>query len=171
MTKKEIVFFITISILLLIAMFFLLMLGSSLISYDVSDDINSNIVDSQDFLSEVKIDPLITSVSTLYKSLIKDTDPVKGAIQPELIIMEFGDFECPYCAKFHLTLKQIVEESNGNISWIYRHWPIHQHSFEKLIAAECIAKLKGSEAFWQYTDILFGMLQEPTQPTSIFDQL
>ena len=49
MTKKEIVFFITISILLLIAMFFLLMLGSSLISYDVSDDINSNIVDSQDF--------------------------------------------------------------------------------------------------------------------------
>jgi protein-disulfide isomerase len=66
-------------------------------------------------------------------------------------------------------MKQVVADSNGSVSWTYRHWPIHQNSLEKLVAAECVAKLKGNDAFWKYVDLVFGMLN--TGAPSITDQL
>ena len=97
------------------------------------------------------------------------SDHIIGSINAQIIIVEYSDFECPYCKAFEPTLKRLVSESNGNIAWVYRHWPIHQNSFSKLVAAECVAKLKGNDAFWKYSDLLFGLLN-PT-PAPVTDQL
>ncbi len=96
-------------------------------------------------------------------------DHVLGNPQASVTIIEYSDFECPYCKQFHPVLKRIVTESNGDVRWIYRNYPLHQHSFEKLVAAECVAKLKGPDAYWKYSDLLFGLLK--TGNDSVSDQL
>jgi len=98
------------------------------------------------------------------------TDHVMGDPSTATVtIVEYSDYECPYCARFQPILEQVVKESNGSVAWVYRHWPIHQNSLAKLEAAECISKLKGSDAFWKYSDLLFGLIQ--TQANPVTDQL
>ena len=96
-------------------------------------------------------------------------DHIIGSMSAPIIIVEYSDYECPYCKAFEPTLKRLVSESNGNVAWVFRHWPIHQHSFEKLVAAECVSKIKGNDAFWKYSDLLFGLLK--TSNDSVTDQL
>lgn len=93
-------------------------------------------------------------------------DHIIGNIDAPIIIVEYSDYECPYCKNFQATLKKMTTESNGNIAWVYRHWPIHANSFEKLVAAECVAKIKGNDAFWKYSDLLFGLLAPATNSVS-----
>jgi protein-disulfide isomerase len=93
------------------------------------------------------------------------TDHVQGnPATAQVTIIEYSDFECPYCKAFQTTLTKVVADSAGNVAWVYRHWPIHQNSFEKLVAAECVAKIKGNDAFWKYSDLLFGMLKTSADP-------
>ncbi len=96
-------------------------------------------------------------------------DHILGNPNAEIMIIEYSDFECPYCKILHQTLTKIVNESNDKIAWTFRHLPYHQNSFEKAIASDCVAQLKGSEAFWEYADLLFGLLK--TGNESISDQL
>ena len=97
------------------------------------------------------------------------TDHITGSPTAPVTIIEYSDYECPYCARFHPILEQIVSESNGSVNWVYRHWPIHQNSMQKLVAAECVAQLKGNDAFWKYSDLLFKLIA-PVQP-AVSDQL
>jgi len=86
-------------------------------------------------------------------------DHMLGNPDAKITIIEYSDYECPFCKRFHPTIERIVKESGGNVNWIYRHYPLHQNSFERLIAAECVAQLKGNDAFWKYSDLLFGLLK------------
>lgn len=96
-------------------------------------------------------------------------DHILGNTNAQVVLIEYSDFECPYCKRFQTTLNKVVTESNGSVAWVYRHWPIHQNSFEKLVAAECISKIKGNDAFWKYSDLLFGLLKTGADPVT--DQL
>lgn len=98
---------------------------------------------------------------------IDATDHILGnPTTAKVTIIEYSDYECPYCKAFQVTLNQVVTESAGNVAWVYRHWPIHQNSMAKLVAAECVAKIKGNDAFWKYTDLLFGLLNPTPAPVS-----
>ncbi len=101
--------------------------------------------------------------------LSEPNDHIQGNPNAKVTIIEYSDFECPYCKLFHPTLERLVKESNGEVKWIYRHYPLHQHSFEKLVAADCVGKIKGNDAFWEYSDLLFGLLK--TSNDSVSEQL
>ncbi len=108
----------------------------------------------------------------LYKGnvpLPTSDEHILGNPDATVTIIEYSDFECPYCKQFHPVLKQIVQESNNTVRWVYRDYPLHQHSFEKLVAAECISKIKGNDAYWKYADLLFGLLK--TANDSVSEQL
>jgi protein-disulfide isomerase len=96
-------------------------------------------------------------------------DHIKGNLNADIIVVEYSDYECPYCKAIHSNLEQLVQEYDGKVAWIYRHWPLHQNSFEKLLAAECVSQIKGNDAFWEYSELLFGLLK--TSQDSITDQL
>ena len=82
---------------------------------------------------------------------------VKNDESAMVTIVEFSDFECPFCARVHPTLERIVAESDGDVAWEYRHLPlsIHRNAEPAAIAAECVGELAGTEAFWQFSDYLF----------------
>ncbi len=86
-------------------------------------------------------------------------DHIIGSLTAPIILVEYSDFQCPFCSMIHPTLKQIVQNSNGQIAWVLREFPltsIHPQAAPAATAAECIAALAGNDAFWKYVDTVFG---------------
>jgi protein-disulfide isomerase len=106
---------------------------------------------------EIKIvegpDPLITPAAKLYTSLILPSDPKLG--HGNLIILEFGDFECPYCAQIHPDLRKIVDEYQDKVTLVWKDFPIpvHLNAKNAALAARCAAE---QGKFWEYHDYLFA---------------
>jgi protein-disulfide isomerase len=75
-------------------------------------------------------------------------------------LIEFSDFECPFCKRFHPTIRQAIEEyaKTGKIAVIYRHFPLdelHSKARKEAQAAECANEIGGNNAFWAYADKIF----------------
>ena len=87
-----------------------------------------------------------------------DNDPIRGDPNAPITIVEFSDFQCPFCARFHVqTLPLIIEEyiDAGKVNLVYRDFPIqsiHPNALPAAVAAEC-ANEQGK--YWEYHDILF----------------
>ena len=90
---------------------------------------------------------------------INENDHILGNVNAPIKIIEYSDLECPYCKRFGDTMKEIVAESDGKVAWVYRHWIIHPGALSKTGAAECVAQLKGNDAFWKYIDLIFGLMK------------
>lgn len=90
--------------------------------------------------------------------LVTDGDHIRGSESAKIAIIEYSDYDCPFCGTFHETAKEVVEEYAGEVMWIYRHFPLdglHPEARAKAIAAECAAAVGGEEAFWSFSDELF----------------
>lgn len=89
---------------------------------------------------------------------ITEDDHMRGNSDAPVKVVEFSDLECPFCQRFHGTMRQIIEEYNGKVAWVYRHFPLdslHSKSRKEAEASECAAELGGNDAFWDYIDRLF----------------
>src|SRR3989344_7496725 len=86
-------------------------------------------------------------------------DHIVGSLNAPLVLIEYTDFQCPFCSLVHPTLKKIVQESNGNIAWVLRNFPlesIHPNARPAPLAAECIAQELGNDAYWKFADAMFA---------------
>jgi len=90
---------------------------------------------------------------------VTDKDHIRGNLDAQVLIVEYSDTECPFCKRFHSTLQQVMNEySDGEVAWVYRHFPIpqlHSKAEEEAHATECVAELGGNDAFWAYVDIIY----------------
>jgi len=87
------------------------------------------------------------------------SDHLIGSPTAPIVLVEYSDFQCPYCSMIYPTLQKIVNESNGGIAWVYREFPlasIHPQANPAANAAECIAAQLGNTGFWKYADAIFG---------------
>ncbi|KKR49089.1 MAG: Periplasmic thiol:disulfide interchange protein DsbA [Candidatus Magasanikbacteria bacterium GW2011_GWC2_40_17] len=84
-------------------------------------------------------------------------DHVRGSENAALTLIEYSDFECPYCKKFHVTMQQLMDEYKGKIKWAYRHYPLsfHANAQKEAEATECAYYLGGQDKFWQFADALY----------------
>lgn len=88
---------------------------------------------------------------------VTDADHRKGAADAQVVVVEYSDFDCPFCSRFHDSMNQIVE-TNDNVAWVYRHFPLEQlHPLAEQVAmaSECVAEISGETAFWSFTDGYF----------------
>ena len=86
---------------------------------------------------------------------IQETDYILGNPEAELVFFSFNDFECPFCAIFHQTMHQIINEygKSGQVAWIFRQFPIYGAGAEKkAIAAKCAGQLGGNAKIWELSD-------------------
>lgn len=86
-------------------------------------------------------------------------DHIVGSPDAPLVLIEYSDFQCPYCNVVHPTLRRIVEESDGKIAWVYRHLPldtIHPSARPAALASECVAEQLGQNGFWKFADAIFA---------------
>ncbi|MFM7887198.1 MAG: DsbA family protein [Pseudanabaena sp.] len=81
--------------------------------------------------------------------------PVTGASSQKIIMAEFSDFECPYCAKAHEVVKEFMAKNGNDVTLVYKHFPlkqIHQQA-EPAALASWAAFQQGK--FWEYHNALF----------------
>jgi protein-disulfide isomerase len=89
---------------------------------------------------------------------VTDDDWIRGDINAPVKVIEFSDFECPFCKMFHQTMIEIMKEYKGKVAWIYRHFPLdvlHKKARKEAEAAECVGYLGGDSAFWLFADKIF----------------
>ena len=85
------------------------------------------------------------------------TDHIKGDPNAPITLIEYSDFECPFCKRFHKTMEKITEKY-PQVSWVYRHFPLDMHNpgaEKEAEASECVAELGGNEKFWQFADAIY----------------
>jgi len=85
-----------------------------------------------------------------------------GDPDASVVLVEFSDFECPFCKRFHVTVKRLMDEygTDGEVAWVFRHFPIdslHSKARKEAQATECANELGGNQAFWDYADRLFDV--------------
>ena len=88
---------------------------------------------------------------------VTDDDYIYGNPDAEITLIEWSDAECPFCKRHHATPKQIVDQYDGKVNWVYRHYPLgfHPNAQKTAEGQECAGELGGNDAFWDYTDIVF----------------
>src|SRR5215467_3107750 len=86
-------------------------------------------------------------------------DHVYGNPNAPVSLIEYSDFECPFCKRFHATAKEIVDAYGGKVNWVYRHFPLSMHNpgaQKEAEASECAAQLGGNDAFWKFANAIYA---------------
>lgn len=97
------------------------------------------------------------------RAVVEATGPSRGPASAPVTIVEFSDFQCPYCARVTPTLDQILERFPEKVRIVFRHLPLPFHGQAKL-AAQAAVCAERQGLFWEYHDQLFanqGALQRP----------
>lgn len=85
-------------------------------------------------------------------------DHIYGSPQAEISLIEYSDFECPFCKRFHPTPYKIVDLYQGRVNWVYRHFPLGFHNpaaQREAEAAECVGEQGGNKLFFEYSDLIY----------------
>jgi protein-disulfide isomerase len=86
-----------------------------------------------------------------------DDDPFWGPADAPVTIVEFSDFQCPYCARFVTqTLPQIKQAYEGKVRFVFRDFPLSQIHENAEKAAEAAGCASDQGKFWEYHDKLFS---------------
>lgn len=89
-------------------------------------------------------------------------DYIRGNPNAPIVFVEYSDYDCPFCKRFHEeTMAQLMNDygSTGQVAWVYRHFPLeqlHPNAARIAMAAECVGELAGNDAFWTFSDLVFG---------------
>ena len=77
-----------------------------------------------------------------------------GSEEAELNIVEFSDFDCPYCKRLHDTPKQVVDQSGRRVNWVWKRLPVHASAPPLHEAKECVAQ-QDNKLFWIANQLVF----------------
>jgi Na+/H+ antiporter NhaA len=84
-----------------------------------------------------------------------DEDHIRGAADASVTLVEYGDFECPYCGRAEPTLRELLLEIGDDVRFVFRHLPltdVHPHA---QLAAEATEAAGEQGRFWEMHDLLF----------------
>jgi protein-disulfide isomerase len=82
-------------------------------------------------------------------------DHIQGPVTAPITLIEYGDYECPYCAQAYMITKEIQERLGSKLRFVFRNFPVTKvrpHAYETALAAEA-AGAQGK--FWEMYDYLF----------------
>jgi len=117
-----------------------------LISEDGSQLIVGEILDSS-------VDPLQSVVS----KIALDDVPLKGSEDAKVTIVEYSDFQCPFCKRASDMLPSLLEEYDGKIKVVFKQFPLPNHNWARpaSIASLCAFE-QDNDKFWEYHDLIFA---------------
>ncbi|MDO8617341.1 MAG: DsbA family protein [Candidatus Uhrbacteria bacterium] len=85
-------------------------------------------------------------------------DHIIGAKKAKVTLIEYSDFECPFCKRHLPSIQQALKDFSQDVRVVYRHFPlnsIHPLAQKAAEGSECAAKLGGNDAFWKMHDKIF----------------
>jgi protein-disulfide isomerase len=98
--------------------------------------------------------------------------PVKGAEAAKVTIVEYTDFQCPFCSKAHVTVEQLLKDYDGKVKVAYKALPLNIHNWaeDSAVAAACVNE-QNKEAFWKFANHFFqnqGTIKKETLSQTVF---
>jgi Na+/H+ antiporter NhaA len=94
--------------------------------------------------------------STLIQDLIPEVDPardhIRGPAEASITVIEFGDFECPYCGRAEPVVRDLLSDSD--VRYVWRHLPLADVHPQAQLAAEAAEAAAAQGAFWPMHDLL-----------------
>jgi len=93
-----------------------------------------------------------------------EKDHFRGNKDAKVVLIEYSDFECPYCNAFHATMLDVMTKHNNQVVWVYRHYPLNFHPNAQNLAeaSECVSAYGGEEAFWKFVDSTYAKMADQT---------
>lgn len=96
------------------------------------------------------------------KKLLRDSSHATGKLDAKVVLVEFGDFQCPACAAANPIIKQIASENkdNPNFSLVFRQFPLTTIHANALISAEAAEAAAEQGKFWEMKNMLYEKQSE-----------
>ncbi|MGQ9864920.1 MAG: DsbA family protein [Pseudanabaenaceae cyanobacterium] len=91
--------------------------------------------------------------------LIQDS-PVQGDRNQAVVLAEFSDFQCPFCARAKATVAEFMAKHGDEVALTFKHFPLSQIHPEALPAAKAARAAQNQGKFWEYHDRLFARQKE-----------
>ena len=103
-------------------------------------------------LGGVTADPLLD----LDPPVEPDRDHLRGPIDAPVVLVEYSDFECPYCGQAEPVVRALLAEFGDELSYVFRHYPLSDVHPHAALAAEAVEAAAAQGAFWEMHDLLFA---------------
>jgi protein-disulfide isomerase len=101
---------------------------------------------------------LETEPPPLLDALVKlsiDGDPVKGPADARVTVVEFSDFQCPFCAKAAAEVNQVMQKFPNEVRVIFKQFPLESHS-QAALAGEASLAAQAQGKFWELHDKMYA---------------
>jgi Na+/H+ antiporter NhaA len=91
----------------------------------------------------------------LYIDVDPERDHYRGPVEAPVTVVEYGDFECPYCGRAEPVVRELLQEF-GDVRYVWRHLPLSDVHPNAQLAAEAAEAAAAQAAFWEMHDLLFA---------------
>jgi protein-disulfide isomerase len=98
---------------------------------------------------------MATSLGGTLTPPVSKRDHVQGPADAPVTLVEYGDFECPYCAAAYVIVKKVQEAMSENLRFVFRHFPLSQIHPHAEGAAEASEAAGAQGRFWEMHDLLY----------------
>jgi Na+/H+ antiporter NhaA len=105
------------------------------------------------------------AIVDLYADVDPDRDHIRGADDAPVTLVEYGDFECPYCGRAEGVVRELLAD-HGDVRYVWRHLPLTDVHTHAQIAAEAAEAASAQGAFWEMHDLLFQH-QDALRPSDL----
>lgn len=102
-------------------------------------------------------------------TITKD-DHIRGNKKAKVVLVEYSDFECPFCGRHHPTMQNILNKYGDKVAWVYRHFPLsfHPQAMPAALASECASE---QGKFWEFADEVFPNQDKITSDTDYLNKV
>jgi protein-disulfide isomerase len=124
--------------------------------------------DRATMLRMVKFDLTKDPFADLMSKINVTGRPTRGAKSAKVVVVNFDDFECPFCSRMHQTLfPEILKEYGDRVTFVYKDFPLEMHpwAIHAAVDANCLAAQNG-DAYWDFADYIHANQREVSgEPT------
>lgn len=107
-----------------------------------------------------------SSSKVLLKVPVSGRDHIQGSLDAPVILVEYGDYQCPHCRLVYYYIKELLKRLGDRISYVYRHLPISSVHSHAQLAAEAAEAAGAQGKFWEMHDMLY--VHDQLDEASIF---
>lgn len=120
------------------------------------DAISAYQVSQQEAAERQRDEAQRAAIAKLDLAHIADGSPVRGDPAGRLVLVEFSDFECPFCARAQATLATFLARHGAEVTTVFKHLPLPSLHPHAMSAARAAWAAQQQGRFWEYHDLLFA---------------
>jgi protein-disulfide isomerase len=94
-------------------------------------------------------------------------DHIQGPANAPVTLMEYGDYQCPYCGEAYSIVKQLQQKFDNNLRFVFRNFPLAQIHAHAEVAAEAAEAAGAQNKFWEMHDYLYEHQEKLAAPLLI----